>query len=90
MDLSPPAGAFPSGGTSSGSDRAVGERPPLDLNSATAAELERLPHIGAHLAGVIVAFRDKYGRFPVVDSLTRVPGIGPATVNRLRGLVRAE
>ena len=90
MDLSPPAGAFPPGGTSSGSDRAAGERPPLDLNSATAAELERLPHIGAHLAGVIVAFRDKYGRFPVVDSLTRVPGIGPATVNRLRGLVRAE
>ena len=64
--------------------------PTLDLNSATTAELERLPQIGPSLAGRIVAFRQKYGPFPVVDSLVRVPGIGPATLARLRGRVSVQ
>jgi len=64
--------------------------PILNLNVATAAELERLPQIGPALAGRIVAFRQKYGPFPVVDSLIRVPGIGPATLARIRDRVRVQ
>lgn len=64
--------------------------PILDLNAATAAELERLPRVGPGLAGRIVAFREKYGPFPVVDSLIRVPGIGPATLARLRDRLRVN
>lgn len=57
---------------------------PLDLNRATAQELERLPRIGPSLAARIVAFRLSHGPFRAVDSLIRVPGIGPATLALLR------
>jgi competence protein ComEA len=62
----------------------------LNLNTATAADLERLPFIGAYMARQIVAFRDKHGAFPVVDSLVRVPGIGPATLAKVRDRLRVE
>ena len=68
----------------------AGQQPVLDLNQASAAELERLPRVGPSLAARIVAFREKHGPFPVVDSLVRVPGIGPATLGLLRGRVRVE
>lgn len=57
---------------------------PLDLNRATAAELERLPGIGPALAARIVAYRDSIGRFRTVDDLDRVRGIGPVLLERLR------
>jgi competence protein ComEA len=62
----------------------------LNLNTATAADLERLPFIGAYMARQIVAFRDKHGAFPVVDSLVRVPGVGPATLAKIRDRLRVE
>jgi len=57
---------------------------PLDLNRASAAELERLPGVGPALAARIVAYRDSIGRFRAVDDLDRVRGIGPALLERLR------
>ena len=62
----------------------VGAAPVLSLNTATAEELERLPHIGPGLAARIVAYRARHGAFAAVDSLVRVPGIGPATLARIR------
>lgn len=56
----------------------------LNLNSVSAVDLERLPFVGPSLASRIVAFREKHGPFPAVDSLVRVPGIGPATLLKLR------
>jgi competence protein ComEA len=64
--------------------------PSLNLNTATAAELERLPFIGAYMARQIVAFREKHGAFPAVDSLVRVPGIGPATLAKVRDRLRIQ
>jgi competence protein ComEA len=62
----------------------------LDLNTAGAADLERLPFIGTYMARQIVAYRDKHGAFPSVDSLVRVPGIGPATLAKVRDRLRVE
>lgn len=62
----------------------------VDLNSATAEELETLPFIGPGLALRIVAFREKHGRFPAVDSLVRVPGIGPSVLAKVRDRVVAN
>jgi competence protein ComEA len=59
----------------------------LDLNAADAAELDSLPGIGPSLAAAILADRAANGPFPSVDALDRVKGIGPATVERLRGRV---
>jgi competence ComEA-like helix-hairpin-helix protein len=60
---------------------------PLDLNDASADQLERLPRIGKALAHRIVADRERRGPFGSVDELDRVPGIGPATVEAVRPLV---
>jgi competence protein ComEA len=64
--------------------------PLLDLNSASAEELERLPGIGPSLASRIVAYRGKHGRFASVEELIRVGGIGPATLARVRDRIQAR
>lgn len=62
----------------------------LNINTASAAELETLPGIGPALAGRIIADRERHGRFGSIDDLDRVPGIGPRTILRLRDLVSVE
>jgi len=59
----------------------------IDINRASAAELELLPRIGPTLSKRIVAFREKNGPFRTIDALDRVKGIGPKTIERLRPLV---
>lgn len=60
---------------------------PVDLNAATAAELETLPGIGPATAAAIVDDRDRHGPFASVDELERVPGIGPAKLAAVADLV---
>lgn len=59
----------------------------LDVNRATAAELEALPGIGPVLAARIVAHRDQQGAFGSVDDLQAVRGIGPSLLADLRDRV---
>lgn len=68
--------------------RRVVER--LHLNRATAAELERLPFVGPYMARQIVAFRERHGPFAAVDSLVAVPGVGPATLAKVRERLTVE
>ncbi len=63
--------------------------PVLNLNRATAVELEGLPGVGSSLARRIVADREVRGPFATVAALDRIPGIGPGLVARLGGLVTA-
>jgi competence protein ComEA len=58
----------------------------LNLNTATAAELDALPGVGPVLAQRIVDHRDQ-GPFTSVDQLDDVPGIGPARAAELAKLV---
>ncbi|MFM9959090.1 MAG: ComEA family DNA-binding protein [Phycisphaerales bacterium] len=62
----------------------------VELNAATAQELEALPGIGATLARRIVDDRERKGAFRNVDELDRVSGIGPVTLERLRPYLRVE
>ena len=75
------AGTAPSPGTSGASGDLV------NVNTATAADLETLPGIGPVLAEAIVAYRDEHGPFTSVDQLEDVSGIGPVTLGEIRGLV---
>ncbi len=51
---------------------------PVDLNSATAQQLEALPGIGPATSAAIVEYRETNGPFLTLDDLLDVPGIGPA------------
>ncbi len=64
-----------------GRDRSVGR---IDLNRASASDLESLPGIGPALSARIVEHRDRVGRFSSMEQLLDVPGIGPATLERIR------
>ncbi|MFM9996720.1 MAG: ComEA family DNA-binding protein [Phycisphaerales bacterium] len=59
----------------------------VNLNTATAAELELLPGIGPALAARIVEHRRSNGPFKSVEELDLVRGIGPRTMDALRPLV---
>jgi len=61
----------------------------LNVNRATAVELERLPGIGPSLARLIVADREARGPFATLEALDRIPGIGPGLVARLERLATA-
>ena len=82
----PVVGAQGAAGAAAGSGTSAGG--PLDLNDADAAALEALPRIGPVLAARIVAWRASHGRFSSVAELSEVPGIGPALLSALDGLVR--
>jgi comEA protein len=62
----------------------------VDLNHASAEELQTLPGIGPALAARVVAWRTEHGPFGTVDELENVPGIGAKTATRLRPRVRAS
>jgi competence protein ComEA len=59
----------------------------LNINTATAEELETLPGIGPSLAARIVAHREARGPFSVPEDITQVSGIGPATFEKIRELI---
>ena len=62
----------------------------IDINTAGAAEMSVLPAIGPGLAERIIENREKSGPFARVDDLTRVSGIGPATIERMRAFAVAR
>lgn len=65
-------------------EAALREARQVDLNAATAEELERLPEIGPSLAQRIIEYRRTLGRFQRAEELLQVPGIGPKTYEALR------
>jgi competence protein ComEA len=83
-----PAAQSPSAGPSTSGKPKVGPREALDLNTATADQLDGLPGVGPVTAAAIVAWRQTHGRFTSVDQLAEVDGIGQARLDKLRSLVR--
>lgn len=59
----------------------------LNLNQATAEQLDALPGVGPVTAQAILSWRDENGRFSSVDELLDVKGIGDTTLAELRDLV---
>ncbi len=59
----------------------------LNLNTATAEQLDALPGVGPVLAARVVAWRTDHGPFTSVDELDAVSGIGPKMLANIRPLV---
>jgi competence protein ComEA len=59
----------------------------ININTASATELEALPGIGEVLSATIVEYRTQNGPFTSVDQLEDVSGIGPATLEEIRDQV---
>ncbi|GAA2374812.1 hypothetical protein GCM10009855_12510 [Gordonia cholesterolivorans] len=81
---SAPAGESPS--VPGGSAPAAGTGL-VDLNTATAEQLDALPGVGPVTAASILAWRQAHGRFDSVDRLAEVDGIGPGRLAKLKPLV---
>jgi competence protein ComEA len=60
----------------------------VDINRADAVALEALPGVGPSIAQAIVEWRETNGPFASVDELDDVPGIGPATLDKIRDSAR--
>ena len=59
----------------------------INVNTATAAELEALPRIGPTMAQRIIEYREANGPFVAIEDIQNVPGIGPATFEGLKDLI---
>ena len=62
----------------------------LDVNTATAAELELLPGVGPALSKRIVEYREKNGPFANLSELDKVQGIGPKMLEKIRPLAEVR
>lgn len=62
----------------------------LNINTATAAELEMLPHIGPAMAQRIIDYREAHGPFTQIEDLKNVEGIGETRYQDLAPLITVE
>jgi competence protein ComEA len=70
-------------------DEAAGEasRPRININAATAEELDVLPGVGEVTAARIIAYRNQHGPFRSVDDLIHVEGLADRTIDAFRDMV---
>lgn len=69
-------------------EKPLGEGETIDVNTASAAQLDRVPGVGPVTASAIVHHRETVSRFSSMAQLEAVPGIGPTSVRRLAPYLR--
>lgn len=87
----PTAGGAGSGAPAAGTSAAGGAPvagAQVNINSASAVELEALQGVGPATAAKIIAFREQNGPFAAADDLLQVSGIGPKTLEGMRAQVQ--
>ena len=61
-----------------------------NVNTASAAEIEKLPGVGKKSAIAIVAYRTEKGKFKTPKDLLKVKGVGKKTLEKIQNLVSFE
>ncbi len=69
---------------SSGSASGQAEATKVNINQATAQDLEQVPGIGKAKAAAIIEYREKEGLFTKIEDLTQISGIGEKTLEKLK------
>ena len=59
----------------------------ININTASAAELQQLPRIGEKVAQRIIDFREQHGNFQKIEEIMKVRGIGENTFANLKELI---
>ena len=62
----------------------------INLNTASAEELDELPGVGPVLAGRIIDYREQNGGFQSLEQLKNVSGIGEAVFEKLKDFISLE
>ncbi len=62
----------------------------ININTATAEELDQLPHIGPTLAKRIIDYREANGPFKTIEEIKEVKGIGDSIFNEIQNLITVE
>lgn len=62
----------------------------ININTASAAELDTLPSIGATLSQRIVEYREQHGPFLTIEDIIDVPGIGAGNFERFKDMITVE
>lgn len=59
----------------------------ININTASLKALKTLPHIGPKIAERIIKYRQAYGPFQSLEEITKVAGIGPKTLEKIKGRI---
>jgi comEA protein len=62
----------------------------ININTASLAELQKLPRVGEKVAQRIIDFREKNGRFKRIEDIMKVRGIGEKIFNGMKDLITVE
>jgi competence protein ComEA len=62
----------------------------ININTASLAELEKLPHIGAKTAEKIVEYREQFGKFRRPEHLLLVGGISDKRFRKMRSMIKVK
>jgi competence protein ComEA len=73
-----PAGSYSPGG------EIVSAEGIVNINTASAEELQTLPGIGETIAGYIIEYREEHGGFKSIEEITNVSRIGTVTFNKIK------
>ncbi len=63
---------------------------PININTASQAELETLPRIGPAIAGRIIEYRSAHGPFARIEDIKNVKGIGDATFDAIKDYITVK
>jgi len=67
--------------------QSVAQEKKIDINTASVAELQKLPRIGEKVAQRIVDFRKEHGDFKKIEEIMKVKGIGERTFKLIKDLI---
>lgn len=62
----------------------------ININTASAADLQRIPHVGEKTALRIIEHREQYGPFRRPEHLMMIPGISDSRFRKIQHLVRVD